>query len=131
MLLIVALIGLLGGHAIADYGLQSSYMAEHKVRRPDNRDWWVTLSAHCLIHALMVLAVSMAVLLLGMAAAGESIGGAIERISLVVSLLALAEFVLHFTIDTLKGHGKMSYRMDQGLHYLCKLLWVGAISFNI
>ena len=46
---------LFGGHAVADYGLQSAYVAEFKVRSERNPDWFVTLGAHCLIHGFLVL----------------------------------------------------------------------------
>ncbi len=74
-----------GGHAICDYGQQSAYMAEFKVRSDRNPDWFVTLAAHCLIHAV------------------------------------------HFAIDDAKGQKRFSYRVDQALHYGCKIVWVGVI----
>lgn len=131
MLLLMTLVGLLGGHAVADYGLQSSYMAEHKVRRPDNKDWWVTLSAHCFIHAFMVLIVSMVVLILDLLDAGQLLAGQVEQIAMIAALLALAEFAAHFVIDTAKGQGWMSYQVDQALHWLCKFSWAGVIFASI
>ena len=44
---------LMVGHAVADYGLQTKYIAENK--SPYGGDGWVfTLLAHSLIHAGMV-----------------------------------------------------------------------------
>lgn len=115
---------LAGGHAVADYGMQSAYMAENKVpvirrARPGglvnetpNPDWFVTLGAHCLIHALAVGVVAFAFVAL----AGRD---ALP----VAAALGWAEFACHFAIDRSKGLGRFSYRTDQALHYGCKLAW--------
>lgn len=103
---------LFGGHAIADYGLQSAYMAEKKSPFPDNPDWAFVLSAHCLIHAFFVAVIAFFFLAL---AGAYAVGWA--------ALFGLAEFIAHFAIDRRKGEGVLSYRQDQALHYGCKLLW--------
>lgn len=107
---------LFGGHAIADYGLQSAYMAEKKSPAPDNADWALVLSAHCLIHAFFVAVISF--LFLGFAGVFAT-GWA--------AFFGVAEFLAHFAIDRRKGRGKLSYRQDQALHYGCKLLWAGCM----
>lgn len=133
---------LAGGHAVADYGLQSPYVAEFKVRPPSslrlaqvriealrrgaeepkawgNRDWFVTLGAHRLIHAFMVAAVSFAYLWCK--------GAPIAAAAFLSGCLAWAEFSLHFVIDDAKGQQRFSYRVDQALHYACKLVWFAVL----
>lgn len=140
---------LFGGHAIADYGQQSAYVAEFKVRPteasarrhgpdgspvlpvvvPRNPDWFVTLGAHCLIHAVIVGAIGfMAILLGNLAAAGFSIDVAmVLRAAQIGAMLGWVEFALHFLIDDSKGQQRFSYRADQALHYACKIVWAGVI----
>lgn len=117
-----ALMLLFGGHAVADYGLQSAYVAEFKVRSEANRDWFVTLGAHCLIHGFLVACVVLGIALLG--------GMPIQRAAGAAGMLAWAEFAAHFAIDDAKGQQRFSYRVDQLLHYGCKLLWL-AILINL
>lgn len=107
---------LAGGHAVADYGMQSAYMAENKVPSDRNPDWFVTLGAHCLIHAVVVGVIAFAFL------------GVAGRDPLpLAALLSWAEFAAHFAIDHSKGLGRFSYRTDQALHYGCKLVWAAVI----
>ncbi len=121
ILVVLSLLVLLlfGGHAVADYGLQSAYVAEHKVAGPKNPDWFVTLGAHALIHAFVVAVVVLAVTLLSGVPMKDAAG--------VASALGWAEFAVHFVIDHAKGRQKFSYRMDQLLHYGCKLLWAALV----
>jgi len=106
---------LFGGHAVADYGLQSAYVAEKKVAAADNPDWFVTLAAHALIHAFVVALVLLSILLLS--------GISLHDAAALASGLGWAEYVVHFVIDDAKGRERFSYRIDQLLHYGCKLLW--------
>ena len=71
-------------HALADFPLQSEYLARQKSRkRADSRsDWIVALSAHCVIHAGGVWLVS----------------GSLA--------IAAAELILHGLIDLGKGEEK-------------------------
>jgi Protein of unknown function (DUF3307). len=39
----------------------------------------------------------------------------------------LAETLLHAIIDWLKGRWRFSLGLDQALHLLCKLIWVGLL----
>ena len=89
-------------HALADFPLQTEYLARQKSRRrADSRgDWVVALSAHCVIHAGGVWLVSG---------------------SLAV---AAAEFILHCLIDIGKGEEKFGIVTDQSLHLCCKLAYV-------
>lgn len=142
---------LFGGHAIADYGLQSGYVAEFKVRPmpparaaalkaqaeaeerkhasgiEHNPDWFVTLGAHCLIHgALVLVAVVGCSFVLGLIA-GQAWIPALRLAALLGTWLGWAETVVHFAIDDAKGQQRFSYRIDQLLHYGCKLLWASIV----
>lgn len=125
------LLALAGGHAVADYGLQSAYMADNKVRGPGNRNWYLVMAAHCLIHAFMVLAITG----LGTFAALALSGLPLERAALVACGIGTAcgwlEFACHFAIDDAKGQKRFSYLVDQGLHYSCKLLWLALCAVTI
>lgn len=127
---------LAGGHAVADYGQQSAYVAEFKVRtvrghdadgspvRKPNPDWFVTLGAHCLIHAVVVGVIAFATLAsLAILQGISSLRAAVA----VASVLGWLEFGLHFAIDDAKGRERFSYRTDQALHYGCKIIWVAVI----
>lgn len=107
--MIEMLLLLLAGHALCDYPLQGDFLARGKSRRAPlafvGIPWWQCMSAHCAIHAGMVLVVT----------------GSIA--------LALAEFVFHFLIDMAKcdfvfGEGERAFNIDQALHVACKALWV-------
>lgn len=108
-----------GAHAIADYGLQSSYMAEKKVRAADNPDWAITLSAHAFMHAVLAGVVAFAFLLF--------IGKEPPVAAVIAAIIGWLEFAAHFLIDNAKGQKRMSYRTDQMLHYSCKIVWTGAL----
>jgi len=99
------------GHAFADFPLQGDFLSHGKNRHitpPRLADgkgspkslWIYLMSAHCLIHAGFVWAISG------------------------LFVLALAEFVLHFVIDVLKCEGKTSFALDQWLHIACKAAYV-------
>lgn len=136
-------LALAGGHAVADYGLQSTYVAEYKVRvlrrrgpgdalvDSHNPDWFVTLAAHCLIHALVVLCIAFAALMGGRMLDGDTPRHATLIACGVATALGWLEFGIHFAIDDAKGRGRFSYRVDQGLHYLCKIAWLGVIGMAV
>jgi hypothetical protein len=89
------------GHFVADFGLQSDRMATEKCPGQGvvlGWSWW--LCAHAAIHGFFV---------------GWLTG---------VPLLGLAEWLVHGLIDL--GKCRRCYRMgvDQGLHLLCKVVWV-------
>lgn len=92
---------LLVGHALADYPLQGDFLAKAKNRLAPiaGVPWWQALSAHALIHAGFVSAVTGSL------------------------WLGLAEFVAHSLIDDAKCRGRLTFNQDQGLHVLCKLAW--------
>lgn len=141
------LMALFGGHAVADYGLQSAYVAESKVRPtmassrvvdqngvfswPNgvkrNPDWFVTLGAHCLIHGFLVLvSVGVCAFVLGLIS-GIAWLPALKTAVLLGTWLGWAETVVHFAIDEAKGQQRFSYRTDQILHYGCKMLWTAIV----
>ncbi len=104
---------LLIGHMVADYSLQTEFLAlgkNHRRPRPlpgalgETPGVWVhCLTAHSLIHAgaVWILTGSM--------------------------ILALIETVLHWIIDFVKSAGFGNLHVDQFLHILCKVGYVWAI----
>ena len=95
-------------HFVCDFGLQTDRMAVEKVAGLDrtlNWRWW--LIAHASTHGLAVA------LLTGL------------------PLLGFAETLLHAIIDWSKGKYRFPLVLDQSLHLVCKLLWVGLmVSFH-
>ncbi len=98
-----AMMGLLliGGHALADFGQQTQYMATAKSRHGDdaNPHWLPVLFAHAAIH------------------------GALVGLITGYACLGFAEIAAHFVIDDRKCAKRFGYTTDQLLHYGCKLLW--------
>lgn len=103
---------LLCGHAIADFALQSDWMAKAKNRHrappgydpklhgPLQRVWPYVLSAHALTHGLAVLL-----------ATGSYVLGA-------------AETVAHWLIDFGKCERWYGIHTDQAIHLMCKVSWL-------
>lgn len=95
------LLALLLGHFVADYALQSDWIAKHKNRHvpltPTQWPW--ILTAHAATHAFFVLYITHSV------------------------WLALAELVAHWGIDFAKCEGRTTIHQDQVAHLLCKLAW--------
>lgn len=104
---------LIVGHAIADFWAQSDALAQMKNRnRPNTRVppgqapqtmWPYALTAHALMH-----------------------GAAVATITGSVTL-GVAETVAHWLIDFGKCENWYGIHLDQALHVVCKLLWLGAI----
>ena len=100
---------LLVGHAVADFALQSDWMAKNKNRNnpsdyvPSGQKWTPTwfyvLSAHALIH-----------------------GGAVYLITgnLVFGLM---ETILHWMVDFIKCENKINPHEDQFFHIGWKLVY--------
>jgi hypothetical protein len=111
---VLSLFWLLAGHFVADYPLQSDFMAKGKnpwtpldlARVPAGQTpqahWPWVLSAHAAVHAA---AVTLAT-------------GRWE--------LGLAEFAAHWLIDLAKCAGLTGIHTDQCLHLGCKALWFAA-----
>jgi hypothetical protein len=101
---------LLCGHALADYPLQTEFMAANKNCRLNQRGpvpWYYVLLAHSLIHGGTV-AVIVAALGLGLPTA---------------VFLGTVETVAHFAIDHAKCVAKVSIHIDQAAHVLLKLVF--------
>lgn len=96
---------LIVGHALADYPLQGEFLSRAKNRFSPlpGVPWYQALAAHAVIHGGMV----------------GCITGSI--------LLGVLETLAHALIDDLKCGHRISYNVDQLLHVLCKLLWVGLL----
>jgi hypothetical protein len=84
---------LIVGHFMADYGLQTSYIALNKGKSA------YILLAHSMIHGFFVFYATQSV------------------------ELGVGEVFLHYGIDFLKGKGKLTDTQDQLLHMICKLVW--------
>lgn len=106
--MITTLFALIVGHALADYPLQTDFLARGKNRHncgdvpPGAKRqtiWPYCLSAHALIHGGAV------VLITGSAALG------------------IVETLLHWAIDFGKCENWYGIHADQGAHVACKLLW--------
>ncbi len=113
---VAILFALLVSHAIGDFALQGSFLAQAKSRKADLSQffpngtprgiWWNALLAHALIHA----------------------GGVWLVTGYVV--LATAELILHFLIDYAKGEGWISFATDQTLHRACKVFYAFLLFWN-
>lgn len=99
---------LIAGHAVADFGLQTEFVARFKSQHLSFEDgstkrgdlvWMHILGAHCFIHGLFVYIV---------------LGNV---------WLGLAEALCHGAIDYAKSDNKFGFHTDQLLHLGCKLLW--------
>lgn len=92
---------LLFAHALADYSLQTDFIATGKNRHTPNPHvpWYYIMVAHCMLHAGFVTMFTGSL------------------------WLGVAEFLLHFLLDVLKCEGKTNIHVDQGGHVACKLLW--------
>lgn len=91
---------LLTGHFVADYGLQTAYVAQNKGSRSGNPHGMQILFAHAAIHGFFVAYFT-----------GSWILGA-------------AEIVAHAILDELKARRLTRYGFDQFAHLLCKALWI-------
>lgn len=103
---------LLCGHAIADFALQTDWIACNKNRHyapkgydpalhgPQQSIWPYVLTSHSLIHGLMVYLAT----------------GSLE--------LGIAETIAHWMIDFGKCEKWYGIHLDQWLHIGCKILWL-------
>ena len=103
---------LLLGHLVADYPLQTDFMAYWKnpwaapfVSR--KVPWTYVMAAHCGVHAAAVTLIT-----------GQA-------------WLGISEFFCHYGIDVLKCAGKTSIDLDQFLHLVCKVVWVGLLALLV
>ena len=98
---LTALFLLCFGHSLADYPLQGQFLSDGKNRHTaiGKLFWPYYLSSHATIHAGFVFIITGSL------------------------YLALAEFVVHGTTDWMKCEGKIGMRIDQIVHYGCKIAW--------
>lgn len=94
------------GHALADYPLQSEFLAKAKSRRAPipGVPWMQALAAHSVIH-------------------GGAVGLATGSVA-----LGCAEAVAHALIDDAKCCGRLGYNADQAAHIACKVAWCAALA---
>jgi len=111
ILILCFFVWLIAAHAIADYPLQTDWIAAGKVRDNHNRrefgcPWYYILAAHAMIHGLAVGLIAMLFT---------------QNIQYATALL-LVEFVAHFFIDAAKNENMFRIHADQAFHVACKLL---------
>lgn len=108
---LVLFFAMLIGHAVADFGLQSDFIARNKVRSAAHDGppglWFHVLFAHSLIHAGAVWVITGS------------------------PALAAAELALHALIDHVRGRETLSFNADQSLHILCKAAYTIFLYFAI
>lgn len=102
-------IELLMGHALADFALQTEWMAKHKNRhvapsfippgQTPQTTWPYVLGAHALIHGMAVWLITGQI------------------------WLGVLEATAHFVIDFGKCESWYGINTDQSLHIGCKVLW--------
>jgi hypothetical protein len=101
----VTFLMLVMGHALADFSFQNEWMAKYKNRHagrsytPGYTTWPYVLSAHALIHGLMVALIT-----------GNPMLGA-------------AETLCHWLIDFGKCESWYGIHADQSMHIFCKVAW--------
>lgn len=106
---------LLCGHAVADFALQTEWVALNKERPKASGDdsarrtpmvWPYVLTAHSLHHGLIVFLIT-------------------QKLS-----LGLAETIVHAMSDFGKGEGRYGFHIDQWIHISSKFVWTLALVNN-
>ena len=94
-------IGLLAGHALADYPLQGDFLSKAKNRTAAIPvvPWQQALGAHVIIH------------------------GAVVAFVTGIWWLFIAEAIAHWFTDDAKCRGRISFNQDQSIHLFCKVIW--------
>jgi hypothetical protein len=113
---IVALWYMIVGHFLADYSLQTDFIAKGKSpnAQPQFVPWYFVMLAHAITHGAMV---------------SIAAGIGISRLHAIFPVvLGIQETLLHFFIDVLKCVGCTSIHVDQALHILCKIAWAISVS---
>jgi hypothetical protein len=102
-----AFVLLILGHFVADYPLQTDFVAKFKCRKASLEavPWYYVMTGHCATHAVAVYLVTGSL------------------------LLALCELVAHWIIDVCKCEGWTNIHVDQALHVVCKVAWAIALCF--
>lgn len=100
---------LCAGHALMDYPLQGEFLSTCKNRHllRERKDptrpvhiWPICMTAHCLLHAVAVWAITGCF------------------------ILCVIEFALHWVIDAAKCENWTTFTQDQLLHVICKIAYV-------
>lgn len=99
---------LIAFHFVCDYALQGDTVAINKSPRASTPlqkhvPWYYWLTAHAFQHGAAVALITQSV------------------------WLGLAETAVHFIIDYGKCLGKYSIHVDQLLHFICKIFWLGLL----
>ena len=98
------LLGLIAGHFIADYVLQTDAIATGKNRNLDKAkfgvNWWYWMTAHAVTHGIFVYFITGSI------------------------IFGIAETTAHWIIDFGKCEKRYNLHVDQALHLICKVLWV-------
>jgi hypothetical protein len=102
-----ALLLMVFAHALADYPLQGEFLSKAKANLIPGINHRIAMIMHCIIHAGFVFIITGSV------------------------LLFIAEYTLHYAIDTAKVKGKINFEQDQCLHLLCKVLWWFIVLFAL
>jgi hypothetical protein len=93
---------LIGAHFVADFPLQTEFLATGKNRHLNKKgsvSWFWCLFAHSMVHAFFVAVITQS------------------------WQLGVAELILHFVIDFGKCEGQFGVTEDQFLHLGCKYIW--------
>src|SRR5262249_3284745 len=113
-------LSLLCGHAMADYALQTDFIAKGKSRKlnPDGPvPWYYILAAHALIHGLTVVMILLATMPIPLCLRGLV---RCDDFILIAAMLGCGEAVAHWWIDLAKCEGLTDIHQDQLLHVACK-----------
>ena len=113
----VLFFALLCGHMLGDFPLQGNFLAIGKDRHQDLEKftgikwprsiWLYCLTAHSMIHSGIVWLITGS------------------------TTFALAECLLHWVIDLIKGERITNFYGDQSLHVLCKIVYVALLYYGI
>lgn len=109
---------LVAGHMVADFALQTEWVARYKNRRTDGGKfpdefgrletvWPWLLTAHSFHHGLMVFIITQKI------------------------WLGLLETAIHWIIDFCKTEKWYGFHMDQLFHISCKVLWIVLLYYKI
>jgi hypothetical protein len=100
---VLMLIALVGAHFYFDYDGQGDFMAKAKNQTSPipGIPWNPVMVAHCSIH------------------------GAAAALITGIPWVFAAETFAHYWTDCAKCEGRISFRMDQFIHIVCKFAWFG------
>lgn len=97
---------LVSGHALGDLSWQTDQMASAKYSKVSHFPWWLAIFYHSSIHAGIVLVITQSV------------------------PCAIAEWVIHFSTDSLRVNAIISGRVDQSIHIACKVAFAAILTWS-